>query len=263
MKVHFAGEGGSKFGPSYGLLKAGIKYRLQSFYDINVRNAKFDIEIVNMFRHTIIDSGLFTMMFGSESKKGISQEQILKWMGQYIKFINETPFENASFVECDVQKKLSSEYAWELRKEMKSKINKGTVINVYHLEDENPDKLIDFSDYIAISLPELRFNVSEKERFNITKYIANKAVLKNKKVHLLGCTEMRYLKEFSHCFSCDSTSWQSSFRFGSIKTKENGNISISEIRNQKEEEKIDHINDVYWSALFARIDYKKLSKNQE
>ena len=75
------------------------------------------------------------------------------------------------------------------------------ILNVYHLEDGNPDKLIDFSDYICVSVPELRFNVSRKELLRITRYISQKAVAKNKKVHLIGCTDLKMMKEMKNAIS--------------------------------------------------------------
>jgi hypothetical protein len=255
LKVHFAGEGGAPLGPTLGLLKSGVKYRLQSYYDIYKRNAIFNIGDVNKFNHTIIDSGLFTLMFGSESQSNITEGFIDEWQNLYINFINKTPFKNASFVECDVQKKISPEYAWEKREEMKRLVNRGEIINVYHLEDGNPDKLIHYSDYIAISIPELRLNVSNKERYDITKYIATKAMSKGKKVHLLGCTEKKYLKDFSYCYSCDSTAWQSAFRYGWSKTDAFGKIPMKQIRSAVNGE-VDPMNDIYWSSYFSLKDYE-------
>lgn len=258
MKVHFAGN---REHSGNGLLMAGVRYRLESFYDITERNKCDGAEIWNQYNHTIIDSGLFTLMFGSEKAKGINEEFCEAWLNKYVEFINSTPFKNASFVELDVQKKISSDYAWDLRQRMKARINKGTVINVFHLEDGSPDRIIDYADYMAVSLPELRFSVSDRERYQITRYIAEKMANKGKKVHLLGCTELKYLKDFSYCYSCDSTSWQASFRYGASKTKTFGNVHINQIRNN---EKFDRkaVNDIYWSALFALQDYKRYAGDQ-
>ncbi|MDJ0841211.1 MAG: hypothetical protein QNK37_32160 [Acidobacteriota bacterium] len=45
-----------------------------------------------------------------------------------------------------------------------------------------------------------------------------------------GCTERKYLAEYAYCFSCDSTSWQSAFRFGGMST-DRGRLSIRTIRH--------------------------------
>jgi hypothetical protein len=226
MKVHFAGS--DEHRADQILIDYGINYRLNSYYYLK-KKKDFNPWFLNQFAHSIVDSGLFTLMFGSGSKNAVDEKSLIKWMNGYIDWINRHHWNHVSFVECDVQKKLSSEMAWELRREMKARVKNQTVINVYHLEDGNPDDLIQFADYIAISLPELRFNVSEKERFQITKYIATKATLKGKRVHLLGCTEKEYLEYFHFCFSCDSTSWLAPLRYGEIKSKALFNTSVKDL----------------------------------
>ncbi len=137
----------------------------------------------------------------------------------------------------------------------KDQVKKSTIINVYHLEDENPDKLIKYSDYIAISIPELRLNVSKQERYKITSYIAKKAKSLNKKVHLLGCTELKYLKDFRFCDSCDSTAWQSLFRYGGTTSLQGKKVNINQIRDMANGQR-QSINDAYYCALFALKKYE-------
>ena len=257
MKVHFVTANTTQ----QALLDSEVRYILNSFYDIHVRKKKIYIDEINKFNHIIIDSGLFTLMFGSKQSQVLDERFFDRWMNDYVNFINKTPFKNATFVELDVQKKLSVEHAWEYRKELKARINKGTVMNVYHLEDENPDKLIEFSDYIAISIPELRFNVTRREMFDITKYISAKAALKGKKVHLLGCTEYHYLKTFNYCYSCDSTTWQDTFRYGVLPNKVFGNITIEQLRNLTDQ-KPDAYNDAFWSSFFMLLDYERYADSQ-
>jgi hypothetical protein len=126
------------------------------------------------------------------------------------------------------------------------------------LEDENPDKLINYSDYIAISLPELRFCLSDKERWNLTKYIATKATLKGKKVHLLGCTEKKYLEHFQFCFSCDSTSWRSPMRYGEINTK----LFKTHVNDIKKVVGEDSYSIEKMCALLYQLDYKEQAGSQ-
>jgi len=261
MKVHFAGNGVQV----NALLAAGVQYNLMSFYDIQVRNKKSDgdIHTWNKFKHLIIDSGLFTFMFGSEAKKDLTMEFCEDWLNKYINFVNRTDFRNASFVEMDVQKCLGVEEAWELRKRMKAEINKGVVINVYHLEDEDPTDLIDYCDYIAISLPELRLNVSQKERKQIVAYITKKAQLKGKKVHILGCTEKKYMEMFSMCESCDSTSWTSALRWGRI-TSSHGTYATKLLDAQKKAMRgfTKQNKNTFWSALFSLQLYNSTAGDQ-
>lgn len=181
MKVHFAGNG---VFPDV-LLAAGVRYRLESFYDYCCRGGADGVEALNKYNHSIIDSGLFTLMFGAESHTVLDEAFLDNYLKKYVAFIKGNSFKNCSFVELDVQKKLSPEAAWHYRKKMKSLLPGVEIINTYHLEDGNPDKLIEYCEYIAVSIPELRLNVGNQERMRITNYIARKAKLKGKKVHLL------------------------------------------------------------------------------
>lgn len=225
MKVHFAGGDGANVDKI--LFNYGIRYRLSSFFYIR-KQKEFNPTHLNNFNHSIVDSGLFTLMFGNGKEKS-DEQALIKWQENYIKWINSHSWNNVSFVECDVQKKLSAETAWEFRKEMKARVRQ-PIIHAYHIEDGNPDRLIDFSDYIAISMPELRFSVTDKERFQITKYIAVKACLKGKRVHILGCTEEDYLRYFSFCYSCDSTSWRSPMIYGDVHSDLIGETHINSFK---------------------------------
>lgn len=269
MKVHFAGQDDlSRVDP---IKKAGINYVLCTFFKIRKLN-KTDIKkfiiILNSYKHTIIDSGLFTLMFGAEKDSYISEQFIIDWQNEYANLINDNNYKY-SLVECDVQKKISPEFAWEMRKRFKKQCPNNTILNVYHLEDENPDKLIDFADYICVSVPELRFNVLKKDLLKITRYISQKATSKGKKVHLLGCTDLKMMKEFQYCYSCDSTSWFSGSRYNSFKSKPFFNNRVIDLKDMKsniaKEFKNDTIsnNVYYWEAYMKLQEYKKYAGSQE
>jgi len=218
MKVHFAGY--DPFTAVDHLRLAGVRYLLQTFHAIHTKKQhnKIPYDKLTGFKHIIIDSGLFTIMFGSEAGAIFGPKEAQAWLDAYITWANGTQFKNVTFVECDVQKKLGADAAWEMRREMKKRLKVGGIMNVYHLEDENPDKLIAYSDYIGVGLPELRACVTKKERHHIVKYISTKASAKGKKVHLLGCTDKSMMREFSFNYSCDSTSWISGLRYGHLKS---------------------------------------------
>lgn len=213
MKVHFAG-----YMPfTQAVDAAGVRYVLDTFYELRVMPKKAcqeHVEKLNLKKHSIVDSGLFTLMFGARASSKLTEEFFEKWQTEYAEWVNKVGFKH-SIVECDVQKKISPAFAWDLRRRMK-KLVKNQVINVYHLEDENPDKLIDFADYIAVSIPELRRNVTKKEMLSVCDYITRKAIGKGKRVHLLGCTEAMLMQRYSFCTSCDSTSWLSGNRYNNF-----------------------------------------------
>tara|TARA_R110000744_G_scaffold85246_1_gene166621 strand:- start:126 stop:791 length:666 start_codon:yes stop_codon:yes gene_type:complete len=151
-------------------------------------------------------------MFGSH--KGKKDEKLIEtWYNNLIEFTLENN-NGATCVEVDCQKILGVEKAWQLRNRMRLDLPKNRQINVFHKEDgqKGLDRLIEFSDYIAVSIPELRF-LGQK---NYTEKIVN--YIKNKKpeidIHLLGCTETKLLKKLNFCTSADSTSWKSVLRYG-------------------------------------------------
>ena len=261
MKVHFAGYAAHR----QALDRAGIRYVLESFYEMrtmaSVRLAEV-IRSMNSKPHAIIDSGLFTLMFGAKSSTELTEQLIEQWQDEYANIITSSGFIH-SVVECDVQKKLSPEFAWEMRKKFKTQV-KNEIINVYHLEDGNPDKLIDHSSYIAVSIPELRIAVSRKERDRITEYIATRAIRKGKKVHLLGCTEKWMLKKYSFCTTCDSTSWMSSTKYGGVtKFPSVGKeIPIGSIKRNRIKDFNQGASDDYWQSVFWLRAYESIVGDQ-
>jgi hypothetical protein len=166
-------------------------------------------------KHCIQDSGLFSLMFGS-FQADRDENFIQRWYDAIVETVLENGY-TGTLVEVDCQKVLGVKKAWELRKKMKNDLPNNRQINVFHIDDKQKglDEMIEFSDYIAISVPELR-SLGKK---NYTEKLAN--YIKNKKpnidIHLLGCTENKLLKELNFCSSADSTSWVSLNKFGWFK----------------------------------------------
>lgn len=202
----------NEFGIKHGYQNKGETYKEVS--DLNYKNSK----------HCIQDSGLFSLMFGSY--QGNRDDAFLnKWYEKLVELTSLGGYKG-TVVEVDCQKVLGIEKAWEFRNRMKKDLPNNRQINVFHKEDgqKGLDRMIEFSDYIAISVPELR-SLGKKE---YTERLAN--YIKNKKpeidIHLLGCTENKILKNLSFCTSADSTSWVSLNKFGWFKYN-NGSKTIS------------------------------------
>jgi len=125
-------------------------------------------------------------MFGSH--KGKKDEKLMDaWYNGLVKFtLNNN--NNATCVEVDCQKILGVEKAWEYRERFKNDMP-NRIINVFHKEDgqKGLDRLIEFSDYIAISIPELRIMKKKNYTYELASYIKNKKPSID--IHLLGCTE--------------------------------------------------------------------------
>ena len=176
--------------------------------------------------HCIQDSGLFTLMFGS--MKGKKDEQLInRWYDELVQFTLEHG-QPVTCVEVDCQKVLGVEKAWEFRERMRKDLP-NRIINVYHFEDGQYglDRMIEFSDYIAISVPELRILGKKDYVYTLAKYIKKKKPSID--IHLLGCTEIELLVKCLFCTSADSSTWTVPKRYGYIKGRHVKNISKEKI----------------------------------
>lgn len=170
------------------------------------------------FEHVIMDSGLFTMMFGADKGTPKTPEFVREWMHRICAFATQNHI-RASIVECDCQKLISPEFAWELRREMRQIMPQAEIINVFHLADGQDGfrRLVDFTDYLAISVPELR--IAQPKTYKNTVCALARIARRQKpgvKIHLLGCTERYLLENNRFCTTADSSSWTSSTRFGTL-----------------------------------------------
>lgn len=175
-----------------------------------------------------------------------------KWYDRLVSFTLACN-NGATVVEIDCQKVLGVDAAWEFRERMRKDLPKSNrIINVFHLEDgiKGLDRLIDFSEYIAISVPELRFAGKSNYVGKIARYIKKRKPTID--VHLLGCTEKDLLAKNTFCTSADSTSWLSSVRYGFIKQRH--------IRNIKTEKIIQLIGEEKYKKLLS-FNYKQSNLN--
>jgi len=254
LKVHFAAA--EVMNQFEAVKELGIKYSLYTAFPFLERavlktkkspimkghlTSDFDIPkyVIDNSKHVIQDSGLFTLMFGSH--KGDKTERIMdSWYNELVNFTLEHN-KGAAVVEVDCQKVLGVKKAWEYRKLMKNDLPNHRQINVFHKEDgqKGLDELIEFSDYIAISVPELRAIGQKKYVNTIAHYIKNKKPSID--IHLLGCTEKKILNELSFCTSADSTSYIAGKRFGYIKGKHINRIKTEEILKICTKEQYDRI----------------------
>jgi hypothetical protein len=220
LKVHFAGV---ETLPHFACTNtAGINYSLFTIFPFilskmkNGGNATFT-EIPQLIntnsKHTIMDSGLFSLMFGAY--KGQKDKKFLeRWMQLIIEFVQVTNYQG-TYVEVDCQKVLGVEEAWEFRNYLKANLP-NRIINVFHMEDgqKGLDRLIEYSDYIALSIPELRLVGKKDYTYRLASYVKSKKPSID--IHLLGCTENKLLEQCKFCSTSDSTSWLSPVRYGVI-----------------------------------------------
>lgn len=287
LKVHFAGSEQIDF--SMIASKAGVKYFLftcfpfisQQFgikgYPITCKTLFPPAEIEKFSQHTIMDSGLFTLMFGAH--KGKRDKAFLnQWMDAMIQFVLDNNIK-ATCVECDCQKVLGVDEAWEFRRRFRDSIS-NPIINVFHYEDGNIglDRLIEFAEYIAISVPELRIvkpKTYKEDVYRLACYIKNRKP--DIKIHLLGCTEVKMLERCNFCTTADSTSWQAVNRFGRIlgnhvktirpEVKERCKQAVLDTMRacsiEPTEKRIDYYSNYYISACLHKREYEKAAGSQD
>lgn len=229
IKVHFAGM--EKYSYSRIAKECGVhyvlftvfgfichKFNLKSIGDIpkcdHIDTVKY---LQNNFKHVIMDSGLFTLMFGAQSGKK-DKKFLEKWQNSLIEFVQNRNL-SCTVVEVDCQKVLDPQSAWEFRKKLRDALPNNRQINVFHLEDgqKGLDRMIEFSDYMAISVPEIRIHrrkTYKEDVYQLSQYIKNKKP--DIDIHLLGCTEKAILKKCHFCTSSDSTSYQSTGRYNTL-----------------------------------------------
>lgn len=232
IKVHFAGAEGTE--KAYVCHDAGVNYFL--FTVLPYIKDQFGVKwahvtlakhipsytlLPDISKHVIMDSGLFTLMFGACKDINPDEKFIRKYNDAICEFVNDHKLYSFTCVECDCQKLLGTDLAWELREKMRKQIP-NRIINVFHFEDgkDGLDRLIGYSDYIAISVPELRIikpKTYKEDTYRLASYIKEKKPEID--IHLLGGTEFDLLKRCKFCTTADSTSWSSGNRFGSIMGK--------------------------------------------
>lgn len=239
IKVHFV-TGENSLTDVVGLRAAGVHYALFSSYKFIANkpssSGTFRVNDLRVkkggFKHIIVDSGVFTLMYGARKGIDATPELMREWMHRLVRFIVDNDIDG-DVVEVDCQKICSPEVAWELRREMRELLPaKNGIINVYHTEDGEDGfrRIVEFSDYIAIGCPELRvvYPDSYEQKICDLARLA-KALKPDIRIHLLGCTENELLKKNAFCTTCDSTSWKQGLLFGNFRT-ETGKHHISQIR---------------------------------
>ena len=270
LKVHFAGLENQDFAQILHEV-SGINYSLFTVFPliahhVGIKPMKMKtctnnspIYLQNASRHTIMDSGLFTLMFGAHAGKR-DRNFIETWYNLIVDFVHQSGYQG-TVVEVDCQKVLGVEAAWEFRRRMKHDLPNNQ-INVFHIEDgqRGLDEMIEFSDYIAISVPELRAIGKKQYTEQVANYI--KAKKPSIDIHLLGCTENKLLKNLNFCSSSDSTSWQQVNRFGHLKMNNgtktmsiaNSDISIDKLK-ERYSPRIENIIEQWMEATPKRFDY--------
>lgn len=282
IKVHFAGcEVQNQF---LALKELGVNYGLYTAYPFVERlvfggavspimplkwqkeNPYKEIPkyIMDNMKHVIQDSGLFTLMFGSQQGKK-DETLINKWYDGLVRYTNEYT-QGVTMVEVDCQKVLNPSKAWEFRERLRNDCPNNRIINVFHLEDgaKGLDRLIEFSDYIAISVPELRIAGKVSQVPALASYIKRKKPSID--IHLLGCTELKLLRQCRFCTSADSTTWTIGKRYGYIEGKHISSINTEKIKQHYGKDvyqRVQEYNKKEYNTNFLLLQVDKLKHTYE
>lgn len=266
MKIHLAGMEDHRYARM--AVAAGHKYGLASYFNLRRLTESAAAEHSSfMNRHDvdlILDSGIFSMMFGSESGKTYDLAWMLEYARKYIAFASSYRVKRLVIVECDVHKILGMPAVFELRKLFRD--SGLEVMYVWHVE-EGIDGLLELAvteKYISLGAPELRRHFSgtgidyKSGLFSllskIDKHCASRGV-PLPKIHLLGNTVEKTMRT-RIAFSCDSTSWMAGMKFGAAVVYRNGSLlkihlrskAMDDLKKQVEAERpeiIDLINSYY------------------
>ena len=237
-------------------------------------------KLPEMSKHTIMDSGLFSLMFGACKDIRPDEGFIRRYKDAIVNFINSHGLYGFTCVECDCQKLLGTDLAWELRTQFREQLPKNRIINVLHFEDGKYglDRMIEFAEYIAISVPELRIvkpKTYKEDTYRLASYIKDKKPEID--IHLLGGTELEMLKRCKFCTSADSTSWVAVNRFGRILGNHISTVKAEKFDAIKERSKqllesmgvspteklIKYFSNYWISAHLLKIEYEKRAGSQD
>lgn len=233
IKVHFAGL--EQFYEASCLHRVGVRYALfTAFIDIcgafGIHRQRQYFRSNNLwfhnipkyielnYRHSIMDSGIFSLAYSREMKDKKDRIDFESYQDIYIDYIQKKKYEG-TVVEVDCQALASPELAWKLRENLRKKLPNNRIINVFHIEDgrEGLDRLLDYTDYIAFAYSEHRIKRPQTYKEDIIR-LGEYAKSKRPEidVHILGCTTDSVIKRLKFCTSCDSVSYRQGMMYGHV-----------------------------------------------
>ena len=210
-------------------LNAGASNYLLSYYHLIHKGGnstgitQFMYEYKKLKEHTnadfIMDSGLFTMMFGADSGNTYTKKDLINYTHKYLANMKELGYKD-TIVEMDVHKVLGMKELQEFRDLFISNYGIERTMFVWHIEEtiKGWEEMCNKYSYVALSVPELRIVMQKKYLKPFMQKMINRALAINPdiKIHLLGCTSNSLLDVRGY-YSADSTSWQQPLRYGDIK----------------------------------------------
>lgn len=188
-------------------------YILESFYSIK----EWQMPYIKNCKMFLLDSGAFSMFTKGHN---LTEKDWEDYVTKYIEFINKWDIQY--FFELDVDRILGIKKVEEIRARIERETGK-KCIPVWHKERgwDYFKQMCEDYDYVAIG--GIAKNPNGRQIEKLFPYFIQYAHRKGCKIHGLGYTSTRKLKEY-HFDTVDSTSWLAGGQFGSIQTYKNGEI---------------------------------------
>lgn len=264
---------------SAGAMLAGAKPALLSSYYYSCYTAT-KLQLAGWLRaynsinaDWVMDSGLFTMMFGVGKGKVYTYKEIFEYTKRYVWYLNKIKYKGVA-VEMDVHKILGIKSLNKLRKYIEDNWDVNKTMFVWHKEEgmKGLVKMAERYKYIAFSIPELRIlAMQRKEKVEVmltTLFdIVKKKVKANPFIHLLGCAETRLMLN-SNYYSVDSTSWLSGVKYSRAKLFNGGRLQPVSIYSEEyhkyvdeQRDKLKMICDKIAKETKLKFDMNKYSEN--
>jgi hypothetical protein len=222
VKIFLAGNDGAEY--AIVLHALGYPYRLCSYFYLSGPRSRARELVMDCANSSpagsewIMDSGLFSFMFGAEKGVLNTYEDYRGYAETYVAAMKEWGWKHA-IVECDVQRVLGVPETERLRDEIFRPSGLETIY-VWHIPEgeEGLTALAKKERRVALSVPEFRqvLGRGTGPHSAIMKglRLIRAAGREDQRVHLLGNTQRDLLHAPVPADTCDSTSWLSGGQYG-------------------------------------------------
>jgi len=227
-------------------LRAGHPYRLVSYVDARtLSDPGIQLSaLVDNPRDLVMDSGLYSFMFGARKNEiPTTYEAYRDYTRRYLDDMAKWGVD-CFVVEADTHYLLGMDATLRLREEFAPLGSRA--IYVWHRPEgfDGLVKLAQERDYISFGIPELRMLASGGKSVagsskmaarmcnDLLKRVHDACAGHPPRVHLLGCT-VEVMMETQLAWSCDSTTWLESIRYGKGRIWTVNGIENAAIRSEK------------------------------
>lgn len=212
MKIYLAGH--DNFDNASITRAMRYPYRLASYHYCSKlpehdRARLFDL--LDDGAETIMDSGLFTFLFGAGKDQKRTVEDLRRYAAKYLADLRAWGWKG-EIVECDAQALIGVEATEALREEF-FRPSEFRTIYVWHTPDgiDGLTRLAATAARIALSIPELRKKVGANCGPQVLALLRHVRTAGPASVHLLGCTSPAMMAFPAE--TCDSSSWTYGYRY--------------------------------------------------